>query len=750
MFRRIGCLLAVAVAMLAAAPQALALPQHRADGNLSEWVGDPTWLSGETRISRGELIHDDWLYDDYGADLDQASNPPVFRSNLAPTRGDYRYPTNTGRYGYNAADLRQFRVAATTRGLHFLVYLQTMKQRDAAAVTVAIDDRRTRAKTSVWPDGAGLNTPLADYYITFWGTGGLITESTGHRERLRAQAVNLAENAIEVDVPWTAIRNMRGKARMSIVTGLANPTAGGYTSVPAGTPTGTAPGGGAPGSTAVFDLGFDSTEVATRAIGSHWGEERQSAALSTLDVSEYGYDVDIDKLRKHASDNYAPQAGRFYNRIFRSTQDFGEGIETKQGSPGGSPEPMFLSRYQPYGLYIPTGYTPGIPAQLLLNGHSLDVNQNEYAVVSPNLYSQLGDQRRSIVVTPLARGTDTWYITSGFKDVLEAWDDVKAHYNVDDDRTHIGGYSMGGYMTHRMGLLMPDQFASAIPYVGPPAYQLWPYPSPPQPSSDYQVAGQTNNIVFNGLNLPYEINNGAADELVPVAGAQQHAATFQQFGNPHLFYLYPSADHLALIVADEWGHTRDWMNQNFRRNETPTEVRYKRYPSMDLPQYGLRFDGAYWVDDMVVRTPSNTCTPGDSSCEQSFGQVEAYTQGWGRSRSVATNVSFAYPGPPFPADVEGSTRSDTSVVRRDFFDAGLVNLSEISFDMARMGINTDAVIEGHLTVSGAGPVTVKLKGSFGPVSATLDGQPVVVTPTVDGIQMTLTLTSQHDLVVTPQ
>jgi hypothetical protein len=151
-----------------------------------------------------------------------------------------------------------------------------------------------------------------------------------------------------------------------------------------------------------------------------------------------------------------------------------------------------------------------------------------------------------------------------------------------------------------------------------------------------------------------------------------------------------------------------------------------------------------------VRTPSNTCTPGDSSCEQSFGQVEGYTQGWGRSRSVATNVSFAYPGPPFPADVEGSTRSDTSVVRRDFFDAGLVNLSEISFDMARMGINTDAVIEGHLTVSGAGPVTVKLKGSFGPVSATLDGQPVVVTPTVDGIQMTLTLTSQHDLVVTPQ
>jgi hypothetical protein len=36
-------------------------------------------------------------------------------------------------------------------------------------------------------------------------------------------------------------------------------------------------------------------------------------------------------------------------------------------------------------------------------GHSLDVNHNEYKVVSPNLYTQLGDQRGSIVITPLAR-----------------------------------------------------------------------------------------------------------------------------------------------------------------------------------------------------------------------------------------------------------------------------------------------------------------------------------------------------------
>src|ERR671931_914040 len=127
------------LALMVLALGAGAIPQgaagatvQRADGNLSDWTGDPTMLSGETRLSKGELIYDDWLYDDYGADLDQMTNQPVFRGNLAPTQGDYRYPTNADRYGYNAADIREVRFAADQSGLHAVVFLQTMKVRDAA------------------------------------------------------------------------------------------------------------------------------------------------------------------------------------------------------------------------------------------------------------------------------------------------------------------------------------------------------------------------------------------------------------------------------------------------------------------------------------------------------------------------------------------------------------------------------------------------------------------------------------------
>jgi hypothetical protein len=113
-WRRVA--LGLAVALSTGVIQVGPAAAYRADGNLSDWTGDPTMLSGQTRISHGELIYDDWLYDDYGADLDQAVNPPAFRAQLAPTQGDYRYPTNSARYGYNAADLRELRVAVD--GIH--------------------------------------------------------------------------------------------------------------------------------------------------------------------------------------------------------------------------------------------------------------------------------------------------------------------------------------------------------------------------------------------------------------------------------------------------------------------------------------------------------------------------------------------------------------------------------------------------------------------------------------------------------
>jgi len=71
--------------------------KHVADGKLGDWRGRPTMIAGRTTTSRGEYIYTDWVYDDYGPDLDGDTNSPSFRSELSPTRGDYRYPDNPAR-----------------------------------------------------------------------------------------------------------------------------------------------------------------------------------------------------------------------------------------------------------------------------------------------------------------------------------------------------------------------------------------------------------------------------------------------------------------------------------------------------------------------------------------------------------------------------------------------------------------------------------------------------------------------------
>jgi hypothetical protein len=351
---------------------------------------------------------------------------------------------------------------------------------------------------------------------------------------------------------------------------------------------------------------------------------------------------------------------------------------------------------------------------------------------------------------------DTWYITTGFQDVMEAWEDVKAHYTVDEDRTHVSGYSMGGYMTYRMGLLMPDRFATATPYVGPPAYQVWVPPNPPQPPGNYDVAGHTNLIVYNGVNLPFEINNGGIDELVPALGPQEQAQTFREFENPHEFYFYPELDHFALILADEWGHTRDWMERFPTRYETPTWVRYKRYPAMDLPQYGHRFDGAYWVDGMVVRAPGDACAPG-AACDTAndYGLVEGYTAGFGKSRYPTINpVSRTYAGPPAPATVQGTDRSDCCGpgTPENYMDVRTANLRAMTLDMPGAGMDTAQDIQVRLT-AGGGPFTLTLRGTFAPgthvnletLTPCCSEDAVPVQHTAEGIVLELDLNGQYNL-----
>ena len=207
--------LALALAVLAITPPAAfagAGTPHRADSKLNDWRGDPTDIAGHVQVSRGELIYTDYLYDDYGADVNGTGDKPAFRS-TPPTSGDYRYPPDQ-RYGHNAADIRELRLALDGDGLHGMLALQTLIDRNAAVMTIAIDtDGDESTGAGEWPANAGIATPGADAFVTLTGDDATWTDAAG-RTRSIPESVHEGANAIEFDVPAKQLGKL-GRAPVS-------------------------------------------------------------------------------------------------------------------------------------------------------------------------------------------------------------------------------------------------------------------------------------------------------------------------------------------------------------------------------------------------------------------------------------------------------------------------------------------------------------------------------------------------------
>ena len=102
-------------------------------------------------MSRGELIYQDHVYDDYGAGTSDPSAAQFQR--LEPTDGRYRYPTDEERFAGNVADLFQLRVAVDGDRVVLLAWLDALRRRDTTVVSVAfdVDGRAGAGRAAVAP-----------------------------------------------------------------------------------------------------------------------------------------------------------------------------------------------------------------------------------------------------------------------------------------------------------------------------------------------------------------------------------------------------------------------------------------------------------------------------------------------------------------------------------------------------------------------------------------------------------------------
>jgi len=204
---------------------------------------------------------------------------------------------------------------------------------------------------------------------------------------------------------------------------------------------------------------------------------------------------------------------------------------------------------QPLLLKVPKGYTRKSKWPLLVVLHGL----GDGPIIVPQI-------DRIVQVGPFGRG-DMWYKDIGKKDVFECIELTKEIFNIDAERIYLCGFSMGGVGTFDLGLKYPDFWAACVPVCGRPS---------------------DTNLVENGRNLPFWINTGSEDKVVPAEYSRK--AFDEAIGLGFHQWKYTEYEGMGHSFWIDWDKIEKWLLTK-KKNKEPKYVTFSCYePSQ-----------AYWV-----------------------------------------------------------------------------------------------------------------------------------------------------------
>ncbi|HJP65349.1 MAG TPA: alpha/beta hydrolase-fold protein, partial [Actinomycetota bacterium] len=441
------------------------------------------------------------------------------------------------------------------------------------------------------------------------------------------------------------------------------------------------------------------TRIAATVDGNLWNESAQARALTRGDVSEFSWRVRWSDLAEGRS-TPQPRPTGYSVRWYATTLNLGQGVvHDAADAPQGDLRPNFLSRIQPYAVYVPTTYDPKRAWPLTWVLHSLGVNHNQYAATAPRMQQQECEDRRSICATILGFGPDGWYFDEAEVDFWQVWHQLALAYRLDPDRTVISGYSMGGYGSYKLGLEYPDLFAKAMPLAGPPACGariVGPVQGPAVETGSCAADGDTTPLVPNARWMPYVIADGAVDELVPITGVLQQVQAFTAAGNRYRFHFYPAEDHMVYAIQDGFSTVIADLGRD-RRITNPARITYAWYPNLNRSDFGIGPTGAYWIRDLRGRDAS----PG------AVASLDALSEG--------------LPNPPVrpvrevSAEVLANPTPDVVITQRWVVGDAPAPRQALTLDLTNVGalrvdLRRAAITSGMVKVNTDGDTTLRLSG----------------------------------------
>ena len=261
---------------------------------------------------------------------------------------------------------------------------------------------------------------------------------------------------------------------------------------------------------------------------------------------------------------------------------------------------------QPYGVWVPPSYDAARRWPLVISLHGATSNhllnrrrvfglgnrpgESDYdAIRTPVGLPDTG----FIVVTPYGRGEVAGYDGIAEQDVLRALDHAGRAYNVDADRVHLTGLSMGGGGTWHIGLRYADRFASITPVCAVADMDFMPW-TVGWSALDRELMALTgySKLVENASNQRVFVFHGSEDDAVNVVASRRMMEAFDKAGlagSAARYFELPGVTHFAWDFAYRDAQLFPRV-AGVRRNPFPERVVYTTFSPRYNKSYWLRID----------------------------------------------------------------------------------------------------------------------------------------------------------------
>lgn len=659
---------------------------------------------GTGRLAGGASLWTSFLYDDHGPlgspiGIYDAEEP----SDFAPVHGGFIYPA--GDAEQNGANIFTAAVGYTPRATYWRVDWNTLVSADIPiAEWTFTTPKSADTATSSWPANAGLVSSGIQYALVVSAKSARLIDAATDAPVPGAHLstdVDMSSRSFVVRIP-TSVLPVRGVWQVRLAAGLANAAGTAFATVPPAD-------GGRPGGTNVYNVTFrtykqeaelvcPTTPLADSAVapllegqlgagdslvdhvpvaecGNFWMENDQANTLATGNVSKYALTVDWAQLADHLT-TPEPQPTGYTNRWYVSPLNLGQGLVDPSASADFS-GPSYLSRVQPYAVYVPTTYDPARPTPLTWILHSLGGNQNQYGAAAPTQLLEECQDRGSICATTEGFGDGQWYYAEAEVDFWDVWHNLAVSYNLDPDATVMSGYSMGGFASYKLTLEYPDLFAQSMPLEGPVICGLRVIGSVQGYAGGGQCTtdGDTTPLIVNAKWVPYVMTYGAIDEEVPFTGGVEQVEAFNALGYRYYAVLYPTEDHLVFALQNDFAPATSQLG-HLDRIANPGSFTFTWYPDLDSSSLGIGPSGDYWLSGLRARNsaPGTLATVKASSAaipDPAVTVTHHVGVAFGPTAAVTDSLTWTAGARPPPRQALSLTLDDVAAIAVDTVRAGL-------------------------------------------------------------------------------